>query len=67
MINHLVIDRCAELEQKPTLSLIPQGSLQEFWLPLTAFCTDSFAKNGCKDLSLASVFFPALLSICCIP
>lgn len=50
VITRLVHDRCVNVEPKPTLSLIPQSSLQEFWLPLTAFHLDEDAKNGCLRL-----------------
>ena len=31
---------------RPCLTLIPQCSLKEFWVPLTKFCTSKDAKNG---------------------
>lgn len=47
MIEDLVVDRFPDLDTKPTLSLIPQGDLQEFYLPLTAFSLEPHAKSGC--------------------
>ena len=47
VINRLVIDRYPH-EDKPTLTLVPQGNLQEFWLPLTMFDLSVTAKNGCS-------------------
>lgn len=47
VINRLVIDRYPH-EDKPTLTLVPQGNLQEFWLPLTMFDLSITAKNGCS-------------------
>lgn len=51
VMNHLVIDRFPDVDPKPTLSLVPQASLAEFWLPLTAFHLGESAKNGCLGLN----------------
>lgn len=50
VINLLVLNRVPD-DGKPTLSMVPQGDLMEFWLPLTAFDISSSAKNGCQRLS----------------
>ena len=50
VITRLVTERSADVDPKPTLSLVPQASLQEFWLPLHAFHLGESAKNGCQGL-----------------
>lgn len=50
VITRLVIERSDDVDPKPTLSLVPQPSLQEFWLPLHAFHLGEAAKNGCRVL-----------------
>ncbi|CAL1162578.1 unnamed protein product [Cladocopium goreaui] len=46
VLQRLTIDRFENIDPKPTLTLVPQNSLAEFWLPLTAFCVGQDAKNG---------------------
>lgn len=59
VINNLVIDRFM-VEDKPTLTLVPQGNLQEFWLPLTMFDLSLNAKNGCHSSAL---YWPCITCI----
>ena len=56
VLKRLVIDPNAHLDPKPTLTLVPQASLAEFWLPLTAFHLGEDAKNGCSGLNLCDIF-----------
>lgn len=51
VINNLVIDRF-KTDDRPSLTLVPQGNLQEFWLPLTVFDLSINAKNGCHSSAL---------------
>ena len=51
VLSRLILDRCADIDPKPTLTLVPQNSLAEFWLPLTAFYLGPDAKNGCLGLT----------------
>ena len=46
-----MIERGEDRDPKPTLSLVPQASLADFWLPLTAFSVGEAAKNGCLGLN----------------
>ena len=55
VLKRLVLDRGAHLDPKPTLSLVPQASLAEFWLPLTAFHLGESAKNGCLGLKCLDI------------
>ena len=50
VITRLVLERSTDVDPKPTLSLVPQASLQEFWLPLQYFHLGENAKNGCQGL-----------------
>ena len=58
MLDRLIIEPSIDLDVKPTLSLVPQASLQEFWLPLSAFHVGPDAKNGCRCLSFLLSFLP---------
>ena len=51
VLTRLIIDRFSDIDPKPTLTLVPQNSLAEFWLPLTAFYVGQDAKNGCQGLT----------------
>lgn len=51
VLNRLIVERCADTDPKPTLSLVPQANLAEFWLPLSAFHLGESAKNGCLGLN----------------
>jgi len=47
----LIVDRFdPESKLRPTLSLLPQDSLAEFWLPLNYFDISRDGKNGCGVL-----------------
>ena len=56
VITTLVLERSETVDPKPTLSLVPQATLNEFWLPLTAFHLGESAKNGCQGLNCLVVF-----------
>ena len=50
-LKFYVLDRFdPEGRGKPTLALVPQSHLKEFWLPLSAFDISKDAKNGCQGL-----------------
>ena len=55
VLQRLTIDRFENIDPKPTLTLVPQNSLAEFWLPLTAFCVGQDAKNGCLGLNWGTI------------
>ena len=50
-VKMLIVDRFDPFSNmRPTLSLVPQDSLTEFWLPLNYFDISQGAKNGCGVL-----------------
>ena len=50
-VQHLVVDRFdPDSRSRPTLSLVPQSSLTEFFLPLNFFDVSPNGKNGCGGL-----------------
>lgn len=52
VVHSLVVGRFdPEGISRPTLSLVPQDSLQEVWLPLHLFDIGPSAKNGCLVLA----------------
>ena len=63
VLNRLVLERSIDTDPKPTLSLVPQANLSEFWLPLTAFHLGESAKNGCLGLNC---WLTSYLSCVCI-
>lgn len=65
MIERLVHHRFPCGDARPTLTIIPQADLQEFFLPLSAFSVESHAKNGCEGLrSDALVIITCSVSVC---
>ena len=58
VVKNLVLDRFdPESKQRPTLSLVPQSSLSEFWLPLNYFDISPTGKNGCGEFKKYLVLF----------
>ena len=58
VVKNLVVDRFdPESKQRPTLSLVPQSSLSEFWLPLNYFDISPAGKNGCGGFEKYLVLF----------
>ena len=47
VITELVGSRSMGKGSKPVLSLVPQESIGEFYLPLTAFDYSKTSKSGC--------------------
>lgn len=43
-------------EQRPTLNLIPNHTLKEFWLPLIAFDVSARSKSGCGGFKSFTIF-----------
>lgn len=50
VLQYYVTERFTAVDMpRPCLTLIPQCSLKEFWVPLTKFSTSKDAKNGSGD------------------
>ncbi|CAK9042286.1 Uncharacterized protein SCF082_LOCUS24342 [Durusdinium trenchii] len=46
VVDKLVVGAADEWDQRPTLQLIPNTTLQEFWLPLSSFNVSASSKSG---------------------
>lgn len=53
----------ATSESKPTLSVIPNTSLKEFWLPLSSFDVSARSKTGCGAVQNGSVLMDFNINI----
>ena len=56
VINELICARAPSPGARPVLTLVPQTTLGEFWLPLEAFDFSKTSKCGCAGLSQNSIF-----------
>ena len=45
LLNHLTTD--TEIRGRSTLTMVPQSTMREFYLPLSAFNVGRDSKNGC--------------------